>query len=53
MNCVQVRIDLGTRTADFEVLKELGQGSYGTVYKVKGKNDGRIWAVKKIKRLIN
>ena len=43
-------MNLGTRTADFEVLKELGQGSYGTVYQVKGKNDGTIWAVKKIGR---
>jgi len=27
---------------DFEQLKELGKGSYGTCYKIKRKSDGKV-----------
>ena len=29
--------EVGNKLADFEILKELGKGSYGTVYTVKSK----------------
>ena len=31
---------------DFEVIKQIGKGSYGTVFKVKRKKDGQIYAMK-------
>ena len=34
---------------DFEVIKTAGQGSYGTVFKVKRKADGVIYAIKSLK----
>lgn len=34
--------------ADFEKLNELGDGAYSTVYKVKRKSDGQIYALKKV-----
>lgn len=36
---------------DFEILKRLGEGSFGTVYQVKRKSDGKIYAMKKVKML--
>ena len=33
----------------FEILKHLGKGSYSNVYKVKRKNDGKFYAMKKVK----
>lgn len=35
--------------ADFENLSLLGDGAYSTVYKVKRKSDGQIYALKKVK----
>ena len=34
---------------NFETLKRLGQGHFGSVYKVQNKHDGRIFAIKVIK----
>lgn len=36
------------RLWDYEVLKELGKGEYGQVYKIQSKKDQRIYALKKI-----
>ena len=33
---------------DFEILNELGKGSFGLVYKVRRKNDNEIYALKKV-----
>ena len=36
------------RLWDYEVLKELGKGEYGQVFKIQSKKDHRIYALKKI-----
>ena len=43
--------DLRTITTiqSFQLLKKLGEGAYSTVYKVKRKIDGEIYALKKVK----
>ena len=33
---------------DFEILKQIGKGSFGTVYKVRRKSDNKIYAIKTI-----
>ena len=33
---------------DFKVLKQVGKGSYGVVYKVRRKSDNQIYAIKTI-----
>ena len=40
-----------TSISDFEVLKRLGEGSFGSVYQVRRKSDGKIYAMKKVKML--
>ena len=37
-----------SQISDFEIQCELGHGSFGTVYKVKRKTDGKIYALKKV-----
>ena len=32
----------------YEVLKELGRGSFGIVYKIKNKQDGKLYAMKRV-----
>jgi NIMA (never in mitosis gene a)-related kinase len=34
--------------SEFEVIGELGDGTYSTVYKVKRKIDGQLYALKKV-----
>ncbi|PRP84033.1 ribosomal protein S6 kinase beta-1-like [Planoprotostelium fungivorum] len=36
--------------ADFEILKMIGKGGYGSVYQVKKKDDGRIYAMKVLRK---
>ena len=39
---------VGSRLSDFEIIKQLGKGSYGTVYTVKSKLDSNIYVMKKM-----
>src|SRR5690348_1416432 len=34
---------------DFEVIKELGKGAFGSVCKVRRKSDGNLYAMKRVK----
>ncbi|CAG9329996.1 unnamed protein product [Blepharisma stoltei] len=34
---------------DFEILSKLGEGAFSTVYKVRRKSDGQVYALKKVK----
>ena len=34
--------------ADFEIISELGKGSFGYVYKVRRRTDSKIYALKKV-----
>ena len=40
--------EVGSRVSDFKIIKELGKGSYGTVYTVKSLLDSNIYVMKKI-----
>ena len=45
----QTTSEYGNSMADFEIVSELGRGSYGVVYKVKArKNHNNIYALKKL-----
>ena len=39
---------VGSRLSDFEIVKQLGKGSYGTVYVVRSKLDMNNYVMKKI-----
>ena len=39
----------GQCLADFEMVSELGRGTYGVVHKVRSKKDGKIYCLKKVK----
>ena len=40
--------NVGTKLSDFKILKELGKGSYGTVYTVLSYNNDNIYVMKKM-----
>jgi NIMA (never in mitosis gene a)-related kinase len=35
--------------SDFDILDKLGDGAYSTVYRVKRRSDGQLYALKKVK----
>ena len=39
---------VGSRLSDFEIIKQLGKGSYGTVYTVQSRIDSNIYVMKKM-----
>ena len=39
---------VGSRLSDFEIIKQLGKGSYGTVYTVRSKIDSNTYVMKKM-----
>ena len=39
---------VGSRLSDFEIIKQLGKGSYGTVYTVKSRIDSNVYVMKKM-----
>ncbi len=39
---------VGSRLSDFEIIKALGKGSYGTVYTVKSRIDSNVYVMKKM-----
>ena len=39
---------VGSRLSDFEIIKQLGKGSYGTVFTVKSRIDSNIYVMKKM-----
>lgn len=43
-------MEKGNRIKDFEVLSRLGEGAFGQVFKIKRKEDGEVYALKKIKK---
>ena len=40
--------EVGSKLSDFEIIKELGKGSYGTVYTVKSLLNSKIYVMKKM-----
>ena len=40
---------VGSRLSDFEIIKQLGKGSYGTVYTVKSRLDSNIRGIHLVK----
>ena len=39
---------IGSKLADFEILSELGRGSFGVVFKVKSLLDQQIYVIKRL-----
>ena len=39
---------MGTKSDDFELLKKLGQGAFGKVFKVRSKINNKVYAMKKL-----
>jgi protein-serine/threonine kinase len=48
INCSEVYNDekVGNCLEDFEIIKELGKGSFGKVFKVRSKKNNKIYAMK-------
>ena len=44
----QKEASIGSRLSDFEIVKQLGKGSYGTVYVVRSKLDMNTYVMKKM-----
>ena len=45
-NYFQTNDNIGTKFSDFEIIKLLGKGAFGKVYKVKSKINFQIYAMK-------
>ena len=39
---------MGNKSEDFEILKKLGEGSFGKVFKVRSKINNKVYAMKQI-----
>lgn len=39
---------MSLKLSDFETVKELGAGSFGTVKLVRKRDDGQVWAMKTV-----
>ena len=48
MNKMKKKDEIGNKLSDFEIIKELGKGSYGTVYTVKSLLNSNIYVMKKM-----
>ena len=44
----RIQESVGTKLSDFKILKELGKGSYGTVYTVRSYLDSKDYVMKKM-----
>ena len=47
-NMEKIAKGIGSKLSDFEILSELGRGSYGVVFKVKSKLDENIYVIKRL-----
>lgn len=48
LNMERIAKGIGSKLADFEVLSELGRGSYGVVFKVKSLLDSNTYVIKRL-----
>ena len=47
------KVDVGSKLSDFNIVKKLGSGHYGSVYLVSSKKTKLLYAMKEIKQTIN
>ena len=55
VNQQEEEIEEGLKFRDFEIIKVLGEGSFGKVFKVRKRDSGKVYAMKSMskKQLIN